>query len=60
MMDAKELKECPECNGRGASDDPPWGITRCDRCNGRGRLAAADGFIDRALAALQSHSEGDQ
>lgn len=29
---------CPECNGRGAYDDPPWGIVLCPRCAGSGVL----------------------
>lgn len=32
---------CPDCNGRGAYDDPPWGIVRCLRCNGTGFVILA-------------------
>lgn len=29
---------CTGCYGRGAVDDPPWGIVRCDECGGTGKI----------------------
>ncbi len=33
-----EVKVCRDCLGRGAYDDPPWGIVHCAKCNGMGFL----------------------
>jgi hypothetical protein len=28
---------CEWCYGKGAYDDPPWGIIRCSECGGTGK-----------------------
>lgn len=48
---ADALPQCPECNGRGAYDDPPWGIVPCPRCNGKGSLRVAALPVEQPAAA---------
>lgn len=32
-----DLGVCPDCYGKGAYDDPPWGVIRCRSCGGTGK-----------------------